>query len=316
MQDINTLPAILQTVTPATQTPEAIVDLFLRSLDIRQNSKKLYRQTIGYYLDYVSSQGLELSQLTQPDLIRYRDTLLASGKSTLTVSSYITAIKSFYEWVEAMRIYPNIAKGLRSPKRRQQFSKQPLTPTQATTLLNSLEASSSLKDYAIVNLLLRTGLRTIEVIRANVGDIQQRGGKRILLVHGKGRDEKDNFVVLTDKAAAPLQAYLATRPQQPDSAPLFVSTSNNSKGLRLNTRTIRGIVKDNLRKIGLDSKALSAHSLRHTGATNILRETGDLEKTRIFCRHSNPATTLIYTATLAEENRLKASGEDVLDRLF
>ena len=316
MQDINTLPAILPTVTPATQSPTAIVDQFLRSLDIRQNSKELYRRTIGYYLDYISCEGLELPQLTQPDLVRYRDTLLASGKSTLTVSSYITAIKSFYEWTEAMRIYPNIAKGLRSPKRRQQFSKQPLTPTQATTLLNSLEASSSLKDYAIVNLLLRTGLRTIELIRANIGDIQQRGGKRILLVHGKGRDEKDNFVVLTDKAAAPLQAYLATRSQQPDTAPLFVSTSNNSKGQRLNTRTIRGIVKDSLRKIGLDSKALSAHSLRHTGATNILRETGDLEKTRIFCRHSNPATTLIYTATLAEESRLKASGEDVLDRLF
>jgi len=300
----------------STATVSVVVDIFLASLDVRQNSKDLYRRTLGYYLEHLDNLGYTLSDMTMPHLVTYRDNMLKAGKSSLTVCSYITAIKGFYTWTEGMRLFPNISRGLRSPKRKQQFSRQPLTPSQVWDLLTSMQATASAKDYAIVNLLLRTGMRTIEVIRANVEDIQERGGKRVLWVHGKGKDTKDDFVVLTDKTAAPIAAYLEQRKNLTPGAPLFVSSSNNNAGERLDTRTIRGIVKTNLRAVGIDSKAFSAHSLRHTGATNILRETGDLEKTRIFCRHSNPATTLIYTATLAEENRLKACGEDILDRLF
>ena len=62
----------------------------------------------------------------------------------------------------------------------------------------------SLRDFAIVNLILRTGLRTIEVVRADVGDITFKGNRRILRVWGKGHDTKDDFVVLTDKTYLPI----------------------------------------------------------------------------------------------------------------
>jgi integrase/recombinase XerC/integrase/recombinase XerD len=315
MQNMITAPAPHQLTTTATASD--VVDMFLASLDVRQNSKDLYRRTLGYYLEHLDNLGYTLSDMTMPHLVTYRDNMLKAGKSSLTVCSYITAIKGFYTWTEGMRLFPNIARGLRSPKRKQQFCRQPLTPPQVTDLLTSMQATASAKDYAIVNLLLRTGMRTIEVIRANVEDIQERGGKRVLWVHGKGKDTKDDFVVLTDKTAAPIAAYLEQRKNLTPGAPLFVSGSNNNAGGRLDTRTIRDIVKTNLRAVGIDSKAFSAHSLRHTAATNILRATGSLDKTREFCRHSNPATTLIYTATLAEESRMKDdSGEDVLIRLF
>jgi integrase/recombinase XerC/integrase/recombinase XerD len=315
MQNMITAPAPQQLTTTATASE--VVDMFLASLDVRQNSKDLYRRTLGYYLEHLGNLGYTLSDMTMPHLVTYRDNLLKAGKSSLTVCSYITAIKGFYTWTEGMRLFPNIARGLRSPKRKQQFSKLPLTHAQQEKLITHLQSSGNLRDYAIVNLLLYTGLRTIEVIRANVDDIQDRGGKRVLWVHGKGRDSKDDFMKILDPVAEPIAAYLEQRKNLTPGAPLFVSTSTNSKGERLNTRTIRDIVKTNLRAVGIDSKAFSAHSLRHTGATNILRATGSLDKTREFCRHSNPATTLIYTATLAEESRMKDdSGEDVLIRLF
>ncbi len=87
-------------------------------------------------------------------------------------------------------------------------------------------------------------------------------------------------------------------------------------GERLTTRSISFIAKEGLKGIGLDERSYTAHSLRHTGPTNILRTTGDLEQTRLFCRHSNPATTLIYVKTLEDERRLENSGEAVLDTLF
>ena len=136
------------------------------------------------------------------------------------------------------------------------------------------------------------------------------------MVHGKGRDEKDNFVVLTDKAYYPIKKYLASRKQAKPTEPLFVSVSNNSKGGRLTTASIRTMVKKGLRSIGLDTKEFSAHSLRHTTAVSILRQGGRLEDAQRVLRHSNPATTQIYLHSIDEEMRLKNPIEDRIDRAF
>jgi len=294
---------------------EALVDSFIRSQDIMVSSKNLYKRTLKQYFNWVSTSTYLLNELARPQLLEYKGYLLASNMSSLTVGSYITSVRRFYEWTEANKYYPNIAKGIKTPKRKQQFKKQPLLPAQAKDLLNYYE-DKDLRDYAIINLLLRTGLRTIEVTRATVEDIIFKGGQRVLMVHGKGRDEKDNFVILTDKAYKPIADYLASRENVKDTDPLFISTSNNSKGGMLSTRTISFIAKEGLKAIGLDEKSYTAHSLRHTTAVNILRAGGSIETAQFTLRHSNPATTQIYTATLNEERRLKNSGEALIDSLY
>jgi integrase/recombinase XerD len=305
-----------QEISPATpQRLEELVNSFIESQDIKQSSKKLYRRTLNLFLGWVNSKGYLLSELTRAHLLSYKEELLASGMSSLTVGSYITSVRRFYEWAEANKYYPNIAKGIKTPKRKQQFKKQPLTPNQATELLSYYQ-DKALRDYAIVNLLLRTGLRTIEVIRANAEDITFKGSQRVLLVHGKGRDERDNFVILTEKAFQPIAQYLETRGKLNTAEPLFTSVSNNSLGERLTTRTVSGIVKEGLKAIGLDGKEFTAHSLRHTTAVNILKAGGTLEAVQFTLRHTNPATTQIYTATLTEERRLENSGEALIDSLY
>ena len=303
----------ITTVSP--QRIEELVDSFILSLDVKQSSKLLYRRTIKQYFNWVDKKGYLLSEIARPQLIEYKEELLASGMSSLTVGSYITSVRRFYEWAEANKFYPNVAKGIKTPKRKLQFKKQPLLPSQATALLNYYQDKGS-RDYAIINLLLRTGLRTVEIIRADVEDITYKGSQRVLLVRGKGRDEKDNFVLLTDKSYQPLEKYLQTRSNATSSAPLFTSTSNNSNGDRLTTRTISYIAKEGLKAIGLNERSFTAHSLRHTTAVNILRAGGSLETAQFTLRHSNPATTQIYTATLTEERRLNNSGEALLDGLY
>jgi len=300
---------------PAPQRIADLVDSFIAAQDVKMSSKGLYRRTLQQYLIWIERQGYSLSEVARAQILEYKEYLLGSGMSSLTVGSYITSVRRFYEWAEANKYYPNVAKGIKTPKRRQQFKKQPLLPAQAKALLSYYQ-DRALRDYAIISLLLRTGLRTIEAIRANVEDITYKGSQRVLLVHGKGRDEKDNFVVLTDKAYQPIAQYLATRGKVAGSEPLFTSTSNNSKGERLSTRTISQIAKDGLRAIGLDERAFTAHSLRHTTAVNILRAGGSLEAAQFTLRHSNPATTQIYTATLNEERRLQNSGEALIDGMY
>lgn len=296
-------------------TLEKLVDSFIEAQDVKQNSKDLYRRTLKQYFNWVNKKTYQLSEITRAQLIQYKEELLASGMSSLTVGSYITSVRRFYEWTEANKFYPNVAKGIKSPKRKQQFKKQPLLPSQATALLNYYQDKTP-RDYAIVNLLLRTGLRTVEVMRATIEDITYKGTQRVLLVQGKGRDEKDNFVILTEKAYQPIAQYLATRVNTTASAPLFISTSNNSKGVTLTTRTISYIAKKGLKAIGLDERSFTAHSLRHTTAVNILRAGGSLETAQFTLRHTNPATTQIYTATLTEERRLETSGESLIDSLY
>jgi integrase/recombinase XerD len=297
------------------QRIEELVDRFIASQDVKESSKLLYRRTLKQYFNWVDKKSYLLSEIARPQLLEYKEELLLSNMSSLTVGSYITSVRRFYEWTEANKYYPNVAKGIKTPKRKQQFKKQPLLPAQATALLSYYQ-DKALRDYAIVNLLLRTGLRTIEVIRANVEDITFKGSQRVLLIQGKGRDEKDNFVLLTDKTYQPIAQYLATRGNINGSEPLFTSTSNNSKGERLTTRSISYIAKEGLKAIGLDERAFTAHSLRHTTAVNILRGGGSLEQAQMTLRHSNPATTQIYTATLNEERRLQNSGEALIDSLY
>lgn len=293
---------------------EDLINSFISCQDVKESSKTLYKRTLKQFFKWIRDKAYDLSNISRPHLLEYKENLLKSNLSSLTVGSYITSVRRFYEWTEANKIYPNIAKGIKTPQRKQQFRKQPLLPAQATALLNYYQATD-LRDFSIINLLLRTGLRTIEIIRANVEDITFKGSQRVLLIQGKGRDEKDNFVILTDKTYQPIAQYLAAR-NFLSSDPLFTSTSNNSLGERLSTRTISYIAKEGLKAIGLNDKAYTAHSLRHTTAVNILRGGGSLEMAQMTLRHSNPATTQIYTATLNEERRLQNSGEALLDNLY
>ena len=312
--ELTTRPQAL--TAPAADT-RAVVEYFAAQTDVKTSSRALYVRTLNGFFDWVHTTGRDVAALTVADLIAYKEGLLADGKSPLTVASYVNSLRRFYEWAESLKLYPNIARGVHAPKRAQQFQKQPLTVAQVGNLLRYEQAKQSPRDYAIVNLLVRTGLRTVEVIRANVGDIVYKSGQRVLMVQGKGRDAKDNFVILTDAAYLPILAYLNTRPDGTDAAaPLFTSESNNSAGARLTTRTVSAIAKNGLVSVGLDNRVFTAHSLRHTTAVNILRAGGSLEQVQYTLRHTNPATTQIYTATLREEQRLTTGGEYMIDRLY
>ena len=306
-----------QLVKAGTDSWRGEVASFISTQDVKESSRSLYSRTLCQYFGWLEETG-RLSRfltLTRQDILEYKDKLLASGLSALTVSSYIVAVRKFYEWAESEKLYPNIAKGIKTPRRKQAFKKQHLTDTKSQELLQHFQ-DLSLRDYAIVNLMLRTGLRTIEIARADVGDITFKGERRVLLVWGKGHTEKDDFVVLTEKAYEPIRDYLATRKAVKAGEPLFTSTSHQNRGERLTTRTISSICKEGLKAIGLDGKEYTAHSLRHTTAVAILKHGGAITDVQEVLRHTSPATSQIYTESVKEELRLERAPESVLDSAF
>ena len=84
----------------------------------------------------------------------------------------------------------------------------------------------------------------------------------------------------------------------------------------MTTRSVSRIAKNGLKGIGLSDKVYTAHSLRHTTAVSILRAGGTLEDCQLTLRHSNPATTEIYTAFADEERRLERNAEALLEEMF
>lgn len=317
--EIVSVPALrtngLQTRTSGISDWRKVVGMFIASQDVKDSSRSLYTRTLSQFFLWIEKTGKVLNSLTREDILEYKDHLLSSGLSALTISSYLVVVRKFYEWTESLLIYPNIAKGIKTPRRKQAFKKQHLSENKIGDLLEYYK-EKSLRDFAIVNLLLRTGLRTIEVVRADVGDITFKGDKRVLLVWGKGHTEKDSFVVLTDKAYLPIREYLDSRKGVKSGDPLFVSNSRRNGGERLTTRTISGICKEGLREVGLDGKEFTAHSLRHTTAVEILKTGGNIWDVQRVLRHSSIDTSQIYTESIEEEERLKKTPESLLDRAF
>lgn len=299
---------------------QPIIEDFLRSHDVSESSRLLYERTLRQFQKWLETSSLQIHRIQQEHLIQYKQYLFDQKLSDLTIGSYLTSVRKLFSWLESRRICPNIAKEIKGPKRYKGFKKDPLSVDQTKGMLEGFDTSDlqGKRDFAIVTLLLRCGLRTIEVCRANVGDLSQKYGKPILKVQGKGKTEKDGFVILSPKIEEALRNYLNARGAVEPNDPLFTSYSKNSLGERLTTRSISQIAKDGIVLMlgDADSSRLTAHSLRHTAAVNFLRTTGDLYATQLFMRHDKPETTQIYLRTIEEELRFKNSSEMLLDNLF
>lgn len=301
---------------------QSLREAFLRGLDVKESSRRLYGRTLKQFFAWVDLEGKQLPELTKADIAEYKSHLENGLKlSPLTVGSYIVSLRKFYEWVETEGLYKNIAKGIKTPQRSQVFEKQYLSEEKSGELLEHFK-EGSLRNYAIVNLMLRTGLRTIEVSRLQIGDICYMGEKRVLKIWGKGKTEAEkgknyNFVVLTDKAYLPIRNYIeATRKGARSGEPLFTSTSRQNKGEKLSTRTISGLCKEGLKSIGLDGNEYTAHSLRHTTASLLLGHGQTLLAVQHVLRHASVNTTQRYTKQKERELRLLEAPENALDFAF
>ena len=101
------------------------VEAFLSECDIRANSKNVYRRGLSFFFRWVESTGRTISNLTRADIIAFKDSLLQSH-SNLTIAGYMVALRRFYEWTEGCKLYPNIARGIKSPKRKNAYLKEHL----------------------------------------------------------------------------------------------------------------------------------------------------------------------------------------------
>ena len=92
----------------AQPTLTQVVDSFISSQDVKPSSKALYIRTLKQYFTWINKKEIDLSQVTRIEILQYKQDLLDSGLSPLTVGSYITVVRKFYEWAEDGNISKNI----------------------------------------------------------------------------------------------------------------------------------------------------------------------------------------------------------------
>ncbi|MDP2967054.1 MAG: tyrosine-type recombinase/integrase [bacterium] len=279
---------------------------FLKELDVSDLTKTCYQKGLKRFLNYLGEKNI--SNPSREHILAYKNDLKNDLKP-LTINLYLSATRRFFGWLEGYKIYPDIAKGVKGFKRPKGFLRNELNAIQTRRLLNGIDKSNivGLRDYVLINLIVRTGLRSIEVINSNIGDIESKGGEMILKIKGKGRDEKDDFVLLTAETYNPLMDYLKARGKVNPDDPLFVSHSNNHNGKnRLTTRSIRRIVGDRLKNVGLKTEKISCHSLRHTAGSLAIEGGANVIQVQQMLRHSNINTTMIY---IHNRDRIKFGAE-------
>jgi len=306
METALTIPSNRQEVAASRPSLENLVAQFVAEQDISEASRETYSRSLRQFVAWLEVTGRtpRLGEMTRDDILAYKDYLQA-GMSAYTVSSYLTTVRKLFEWLEAKKLYPNVARNVKGAKRPRGFRKDCLSEEQLRETLASMNADvlEGARDYAIFNLVARTGLRTIEVSRAAVADIRQEAGQAVLWIQGKGRDSKDDFVVLTPEAEKPLRQYLSMRQGDahalaPEAA-LFCSHSDRNAGQALTTRSISRLIKEALKRVGLNDSRLTAHSLRHTAITLSIKGGASLQQAQAMARHTDPKTTLVYFHNLA-----------------
>ena len=292
---------------------ENLVSAWLKFADVAPKSVKTYNKAIRRFFVYLNDHNIAAP--TADDVYEWRDSLKAENKAASTVNLYLSSCKLFFKFLNQQGIYTVDISHIKGCKLTTEHKRDALTANQGKTVLNSFDTTTlaGLRDKAMTALMMCCGLRTIEVSRANVEDLQQVYGRTALFVQGKGRNDRRECVMIPAQVEAMINEYLSARGQVAGNAPLFAGIGNRNKGGRLCTDTISRAVKAAFKNVGINSKRLTAHSLRASACTAMLLAGVELTKVQQILRHKNINTTLIYSRAL---DRIKNYGEDAAAAAF
>lgn len=239
------------------------------------------------------------SRFTKEDIQQYKDHLEGTKRlSESSVSTYLTAVRKFFEYLVSIGVLKeNPAIGVKGNRRPTSHSRQPLTESEVSQLLEHVEENTQIgkRDTAIIYLMMYAGMSEIEIVRADRADLDQTFFGVHLRIQGKGRTKKDQQVPVDPIVMEKLDQYLETNGRMRPETPLFISHGHRSEGARLNTRSVRSRITECLRRAGIQRPGISPHSLTHTAPLIWLNQGMSVEEVKRRMRHGSIETTMIHS---------------------
>lgn len=265
-------------------------------LDISETTKKDYSARVGLFLSYVGECGFQPN--TYLNFKRY-----LGGRRDYTVATknkYLATARVFLKELARRGMLPlDVTYNVKQFRQSKRHRKEGLTDKEVQLLgvkikyLPDTPRNSRLK--ALFSLLAFQGLRQIEIVRLDVGDIDLKRG--VAFVQGKGQDDKE-AIYLTPATIKNLKEYF--RIQTPQEGALFRSMGNRKRE-RLSTMTIKRELGDLFHEFGIEK---TVHGFRHFYVTELLK-TMDVRDVRKFSRHQSMEMLMVYDDEVSVEQKAK-----------
>ena len=286
--------------------PTRLKDLkiqYLEHLEIEKNRSpktlENYNRYLDRFLNFVKADNV--SAISEETIRQYRLFLnrLKDAENNplkkVTQNYHIIALRSFLKYLAKRDIKSVSAEKVELGKQEQREVSF-LELDELERLLKSPEGNSldSLRDRAVLSTLFSTGMRVSELCSLNRDEIDINRGE--LSIRGKGG--KIRVVFLSDQSKEDLTNYLAKRSDVDEA--LFIriprsKTFSKDSDLRLTPRSIQRLVKKHTIKAGIMGKKISPHTIRHSYATDLLRNGADIRSVQAMLGHASVTTTQIYT---------------------
>ncbi len=236
-----------------------------------------------------------LLELTPDDIREYRCHMQTNEEwAPATINRRLQAVRKFYGFaMETGLTESNPASEVQLIPRPGPNLPRALTPEEVTGLLQAVQGgrpSLVKRDYAIIQLLLQTGIKLGELTRLRLSDVLLQGDGEGSLLVGEGDGNKGRQVPLSSLACAALRDYLRVRPPSASTENLFLS----QEGSCISRRTVQRLIRVYTKAAGLED--VSAHVLRHTFAVSTLEDTEDLSLVARLLGHRCLETTAKYLA--------------------
>lgn len=243
-----------------------------------------------------SPKEITLDTIRKYRLFLNRKQTVCGGELKKTTQNYhIIVLKGFLRYLAKEDIASALPERIEIAKiseRQVDF----LEPEELERLFRVAEGKSEVakRDRALLELLFSSGLRVSELVALDRESVNLETGE--FSVRGKGG--RVRMVFVSDRALAALSAYLEAR-SDVDPA-LFVSLSkgfarkSERDDLRITVRTVERIVARLATKAGI-MKSVHPHTLRHSFATDLLRNGADIRSVQALLGHASITTTQIYT---------------------
>lgn len=270
----------------------------------------------------------DMQKLTRQDVEEFLNNLINSKiigyelpQRNSTKNVYISALTSLFTFLEDEGELPtNIMLKVRKSKKDRKRRVVRLDSEEEDALLDTIlygtgmsdkqiEFSKKTKDrdYAIVLILLRTGLRVSELVGLNIEDINFK--KNSFLVARKESVLKDDEVFFDDDVLEAIELYLngKTAANTQRGTPLFTVSQGKYKGDRLSVRSVENMVYKYT--TAATGRRISPHKLRATFATNMINATGNIELVKALMGHADISTTTLY---IDDESLEKEKARNIL----
>lgn len=277
---------------------------FLEYLEVEQNRSQKTIANYDHYLTRLTdfAGDISVNDIT-PELVRkWRLWLNRLGTNVSdeleknTQNYHLIALRSFLKYC-AKRDIAAIPTDKIELARTQRKQVTFLSAEEVEAMFNQTDPNKIIgsRDRAILELLFSSGLRVSELVNLNRDHINLK--RREFMVRGKG--QKDRPIFISEEAASWIEKYLSKR--QDNIAALFIRYSGTkhlggqaSNYQRLTVRSVQRMIGKYAKLAGI-TKHVSPHTMRHSFATDILMNGGDLRSVQALLGHSNIATTQIYT---------------------